>query len=135
MRQIRAGIRGGDNREYEWIRQGRKAVPSHLISGIGRLRASTALLRSAVARIGDPPPAPATLRGRFGLALIQVIRRGLFWLIPSIQTAQIQIVDALEGQLAATEEILHILQNTHVELARLASRPAAGTDPARGEPV
>jgi hypothetical protein len=127
MRQIRLGIRGAGP-EQEWLRQSRKAVPSHLISSVGRLRASTALLRSAIARIGELPPAPDTFRGRAGASLVRIIRRTLFWLIPSIQIVQSQIVDALEGQVTATEEILRILQQTHVDLAKLSSSVAAAQE-------
>jgi hypothetical protein len=123
MRRIRDELRGID-REQEWKRQGRKSVPPHLISGVQRLKASTALLRSSVSRIGQPPPAPPTLRGRIGLLIVQLLRRALFWLIPSIQTSQNQIVDALEQHLAATDQILQILQHTNVELARLSQLAA-----------
>ncbi|MBC8165231.1 MAG: hypothetical protein H7Y20_05070 [Bryobacteraceae bacterium] len=133
MRRIRKQARGSDP-EHEWLRQGRRAVPSHLISNVARLRSSTALLRSSIARIGEQPPAPRTIRGKIGFALVQVVRRALFWLIPTIRTAQGQLVDALEGQLAATEEILKILQQTHAELARIDCRniPSA---PANGVPA
>lgn len=123
MRRIRDGLRGID-REQDWKRQGRKAVPPHLISGVQRLKASTALLRSSISRVGQPPPVPPTVRGRIGLFIVQILRRALFWFIPSIQTAETQIVDALEQHLAATEQILQILQQTNVELARLSQLAA-----------
>ncbi|MDZ4801386.1 MAG: hypothetical protein SGI92_24780 [Bryobacteraceae bacterium] len=123
MRRIRDGLRGID-REQEWKRLGRRAVPPHLIASVQRLKASTALLRSSVSRIGEPPPTPPTLRGRLGLHVIQIMRRALFWLLPSIQTSQNQIVDALEQHLAATDQILQILQQTNIELARLTSQTA-----------
>jgi hypothetical protein len=117
MRRIREQVRGVD-REQDWKRYGRKAVPAHLVASVQRLRASTAMLRSAIARIGEPPPTPATIRGRLGLQVVQAVRRALFWIIPPVQVAQNQIVDALEQHLAATEQILQILQQTNAELAR-----------------
>ncbi len=131
MRRIRDDLRGVD-REHDWKRQARKAVPPGLISSVQRLRSSTAMLRSSIARIGEPPPSPPTLRGRVGLQAVQAVRRTLFWLVPSIQTAQNQIVDALDQHLAATEQILHILQQTNVELARLSHVPAAASQTEAG---
>jgi hypothetical protein len=117
MRRIREELRGVD-REQDWKRYGRKAVPPHLIASVQRLRSSTAMLRSAIARIGEPPPGPPTVRARLGLHAVHAIRRALFWVLPPIQSAQNQIVDALEQHLAATEQILQILQQTNAELAR-----------------
>jgi hypothetical protein len=120
MREIRARARGG-NREQEWVRQARRSVPAHLSSTVGRLRASTAMLRSAIERIGEPPPAPATLRGRLGMAVVRFIQRAMFWYTPSVQNADHQIVNALEAHLKVTEELLAVLERTNIELARLAA--------------
>lgn len=121
MREIRADIRG-NSREREWLRHARKAVPAHLMSSVGRLRASTAGLRSAIARIGDTPPAPATVRGKIGGALIALMRRALFWYTPGIQSVNYQLLDALEAHVKATEEIIQILERTSVDLARINDR-------------
>jgi hypothetical protein len=118
MRDIRSRVRGG-NREREWVRQARRSVPAHLTSSIGRLRASMAMLRGAVERIGQPPPAPPTLRGRIGAGVVRLLQRALFWYTPSVQNADHQIVNALESHLKVTEEILAILERTNVELARV----------------
>jgi hypothetical protein len=119
MREIRARVRG-ESREREWVRQARRSVPPHLLSNIGRLRSSMATLRSAVDRIGQPPPAPPTFRGRVGAALVRVVQRALFWYTPSVQSANHQILNAMDAHLKATEEILAVLERTNVELARVA---------------
>jgi hypothetical protein len=53
----------------------------------------------------------------------------LFWLIPSIRSAHLPLIDAVEKHLKATEDIVIALQQTNVELARLrcelASRSSA----------
>lgn len=128
MRRIRDQIRGTDP-EQEWVRAGRRALPAGLLSSVDRLRASTAHLRSAVAQIGEVPPAPPTLRGRVGALVVRALQRGLFWLIPSIRNSQFQIVDALDLHLAATSDILQVLQQTHIEIARLSAETAAHREP------
>ncbi|HYO83182.1 MAG TPA: hypothetical protein VES20_17380 [Bryobacteraceae bacterium] len=119
MRGVRDRVRSG-GREQDWVRRARKSVPPHLVSGTARLRASTGTLRSAIARIGSPPPSPPTLRGRIGAVLVRVIQRLLFWYTPGVQQANNQLVDALEAHLRITEEILGVLEKTNVEVARLA---------------
>lgn len=119
MRDIRSRVRGA-SLTHEYVRRARRSVPGHLASTVGRLRASTALLRSAVSRIGETPPAPPTLRGRIGASMVALIQRVLFWYTPTVQNANLQIVDALESHLKVTEEIISILERTHVEMARMA---------------
>lgn len=78
-----------------------------------------ASLRSAVERIGQPPPTPPTLRGRFGAMLVRLMQRAMFWYTPSIQNTNQQILNALESHLKVTEEIIAVLERTNVELARV----------------
>lgn len=122
MREIRDRVRS-QNREHEWVRQARRCVPAHLASNVGRLRASTAMIRSAIERIGGAPPAPPTLRGRIGAMAVRAMQRALFWYTPSVQNANTQILNALEIHLKVTEEILTVLERTNIELARVAGPP------------
>ncbi len=131
MRRVRQQIRGVD-REHEWARQGRKSVPQQLVASIARMRASTTALRTAISRIGNPPPAPDTLRGRTGMHAVLLVRRAMFWLLPPIQVAQNQLVDALDQHLAATEEILQLLRHTNSEVARLEHLIMKSAEPAGG---
>jgi len=126
MRRVRERIRGVD-REHEWARYGRKSVPQQLVASVARMRVATTSLRAAISRIGIPPPAPATVRGRVGMTAVLMVRRAMFWLLPPIQVAQTQLVDAMDQHLAATEEILQLLRHTNSEVARLEHLIHSGT--------
>jgi vacuolar-type H+-ATPase subunit I/STV1 len=45
-------------------------------------------------QIGDLPPAPPTLRGRMGAALVKVVQRMLFWYTDQIRTFQTNVSEA-----------------------------------------
>jgi hypothetical protein len=121
MREVRARARF-DTPERTLERQARRAVPSHLVSGIARMRAANSGFRTAIERIGDPPPAPPTLRGRFGTFLVRVAQRGIFWLIPSIRSAHLKAAEALDAQVEVTEALIEVLRQTNLELIKLRQR-------------
>jgi hypothetical protein len=119
MREIRASVRA-ENREFEEVaRVARRAIPGHLPAVIARLRASTASLEEAVSRIGEIPPGPQTVRARLGAFAVRVMQRSLFWLVPSVRSAQQNIVSAFRDHVAVTEEILKALQHTNLQLELL----------------
>jgi SAM-dependent methyltransferase len=55
--------------------------------------------------IGSMPGSPPTLRGRIGRALIQLVQRSLFWLIPQIQRFQQEVAIATKEQVTALQDL------------------------------
>ena len=54
--------------------------------------------------VGGPPPQPPTFRGRVGKALIDLMRRSLFWYTPAIHAFQRAVAAAFREQSAALKE-------------------------------
>jgi hypothetical protein len=60
------------------------------------------------------PPQPPGLRGSLGSFAVRVVRRTLFWLIPSLQAMHEQMAQALEDQVKINEELVKALEQAHV---------------------
>ena len=63
-----------------------------------------ALYRSR-AEIGAFPPQPPTWRGRAGAALVRVVRRALFWLLPQLDGFHASSIGLAEEELRVLEEL------------------------------
>ncbi|HYP13206.1 MAG TPA: hypothetical protein VEQ63_04720, partial [Bryobacteraceae bacterium] len=64
MREVRKEARVGIRAQDELARAARRTIPAHLPAVLARLRASTTALEEAVAKLGDVPPGPPTLRAQ-----------------------------------------------------------------------
>lgn len=119
MKEVRNRLQSENHEHDELMRLARKSVPGHLPATIARLKASTQALAEAAKRIGDIPPAPPTLRARIGSLLVRAMQRALFWLIPSVKTAQQSLAQTLRDHVYATDELLKALQQTNMRLELL----------------
>jgi hypothetical protein len=127
MRDIRGAVRAENRDRDDAARTAARAIPRHVAAVLARLKASTAALEEAAARIGEVPPAPDTLRARVGAAGVRVMQRALFWLVPSIKSTQQNLVQALRDHLTVTEETLKALHKTNVQV-ELLRREIRGCD-------
>jgi O-antigen chain-terminating methyltransferase len=62
-------------------------------------------LESAAPQIGDMPPEPPTMRGRVGGALVQAVRRALFWYTGQIRAFQGLVAEAAGEHVTALREL------------------------------
>lgn len=120
MKVVRERARA-ESHKPELARPSANSIPYEFISAAARLKTRMKAIRVNVARIGELPPVPPTFRGRAGAILVRLIRRALFWLIPSLQAMQEQIATALEDQIKATEELMKAVQNAHLRIESMQS--------------
>lgn len=116
MREVRRLAREGNREREKALRLARKTIPSQLPAAIARLKSSTQYLRRSARYLGDVPPGPNTLRAKIGAALVRILQRSMFWLLPPLRTTQSQFADALAEHVNATGEILKALEQTNIEL-------------------
>jgi hypothetical protein len=84
---------------------------SSLTSRLGRLANE---MQMAISRIGEVPPMPPTLRGRFGQFAISLIQRLLWW-----YTAPLRSFARVTGQLLGTHsEVVEQLKDAHEDYDR-----------------
>lgn len=128
MREIRLRARAQNRERDASLRAARKAIPTALTGAAGRLKDHVRDAKALSARIGKLPPAPPTLRAKFGGILVRLAQRSLFWLLPPVKGANEALVAALEQQSRANDELLQLLQRMNMEIASL--KRANRTDPA-----
>jgi len=119
MATIRHKVRHIHRRNEDATRRARRAISNELLSRASRLNARVGTLRANVARIGEMPPQPPTVRGKIGALLVRLMQRALFWLIPSLQANQDQVAQAFEDQAKVNEELLKALQEAHTKIEQL----------------
>ena len=125
MNDIRCRLRAKRRQEAEVYREANKIVTPALALSLRNLESQIRELHAEVERIGAIPPSPHTSRGRIGSVLVRVIRRSLFWLIPTIQASHIKFIAALEENRQALVELTAGLRQISSELLLL--RGAAGS--------
>ena len=119
MRDIRAAVRAENRDRDDAARIATRAIPRHVAAVLARLKTSTVTLEEAARRIGEIPPAPNTFRARLGAAVVRVMQRALFWLVPSIKSTQQNLVQALRDHVTVTEEIIKALHQTNLQVELL----------------
>jgi hypothetical protein len=71
--------------------------------------------------VGSLPPQPRTLRGRVGRALVGVVQRMLFWLMPQLDAFHAASVEMMENQMnaldAIAKELLRVEQESRAAIA------------------
>lgn len=88
----------------------RAELPAELIARVARLHAAARTLRAQASRLGELPPEPPTLRGKVGALAVRLMRRSMFWLIPSLRANQEVVAGALEEQARAIEDIIRAIE-------------------------
>jgi hypothetical protein len=136
MREIREKVRAENRDRDDAARTATRAIPRHVNAVLARLKSSTASLEEAVSRIGEIPPAPDTLRARVGAGGVRVMQRALFWLVPTIKSAQQNTVQSIRDHVTVTEEILKALQQTNLQIELLRRQlQSNGTQPPDDSPA
>jgi hypothetical protein len=123
MAAIRFRVSRTTLRDEEAVRRARKGISPELGARISRLHAHVAGIRAHAGTIGNLPPHPPTVRGRLGAIAVRVIQRALFWLIPSLQTAQNQVAQALEDQIKINEALMKSLEQVLIRMEMLQGQP------------
>lgn len=119
MREVRRRARAGNRERDEALRLIRRIVPRDLPIALARLKSSTQHLRRNAKYLGEIPPGPPTVRARLGAALVRIVQRSMFWLLPPLRSSQQQFADAFAEHVSVTEELLKALEQTNVELEML----------------
>jgi hypothetical protein len=135
MHDIRHRLRAKRRQDAELYSEADKIVSSALALSLRNLESQLRELRTDVERIGGLPPAPPTLRGRVGALLVALMRRSLFWLIPSLQMMQIKVVSALDENRRAVRELTVGLRQLNAELIALKRSPADASFTGDAEPA
>lgn len=134
MAEIRGRVRVENQREQAALRNVRKIISPELTARVSRLQVRVAAIRASAARIGELPPAPPTPRARIGAVAVRVLRRAMFWLIPSLQAAQEQIAAALEDQTKAVEDLVKAIEKTNARMELLLGERVPDGDSHPGAP-
>lgn len=134
MAEIRGHVRVENQREQAALRNVRKIISPELTARVSRLQVRVAAIRASAARIGELPPAPPTPRARIGAVAVRVLRRAMFWLIPSLQAAQEQIAAALEDQTKAVEDLVKAIEKTNARMELLLGERVPDGDSHPGAP-
>jgi hypothetical protein len=125
MAAIRLRVRRSSLRNEDAQRRARRSISSELLARVSRLNARIETIRAHAGRIGELPPHPPTFRGRIGAVAVRLVRRALFWFIPSLQIAQNEIVQALEDQIKVNEELMKSLEQVHLQIELMQSQTEA----------
>jgi hypothetical protein len=128
MERVRQRAREVAQREETALRQARKLLPRELLARSSRFSSQVGVIRASVPQLGELPPEPPSFRGRLGGFAVRLVRRALFWLIPSLQLMHDRLAEALEHQARINEELIKAVEQAHlhVELLALRSSGAAG---------
>lgn len=134
MAEIRGRVRVESQREQAALRNVRKIISPDLMARVSRLQVRVAAIRASAALLGELPPAPSTLRAETGAVAVRILRRAMFWLIPSLQAAQEQIAAALEDQTKAVEDLVKAIEKTNARMELLLVERAPSDDSHSGAP-
>jgi len=116
MDDIHGRLRSKRRQNAEFQRAAGKIVSPALALSLRNLESQLRELRADVARIGEIPPGPRTLRAKIGELLARIMRRSLIWLIPTLQSTQIKVVSTLEENRRALNELTEALRQLNANL-------------------
>ena len=78
-------------------------------------------LHRQIPRVGQMPPRPPTLRGRFGALLVSLVRRSLFWYIDQHKEFEHQVLEGFRTTNALFQHLDANRQRTQLMLLELQS--------------
>lgn len=117
MREVRSRARERKQAEAQQLERLNHVLHPDLGHRIASIRRILQELPGEACRIGDMPPRPPTLRGKAGYVLVWIMRRALFWLIPSIQRFELKMIDVIDQQALVMEDILGSMLELSRQLA------------------
>jgi len=86
-------------------------APPRLQLDFATLKRAAAEVGRTAPLVGEMPPCPRTVRGRFGAVLVRVIRRLLSWYTPPIAEFQRAVAWTTEKQTALTELLIQSVEH------------------------
>ncbi|MGA2183529.1 MAG: hypothetical protein ABSH47_10915 [Bryobacteraceae bacterium] len=110
MNEVRRRAWRRRREKAEFQRQVEQIVSPELGLALGNLDLQLEHLRHAIRLIGAMPPKAPGPRARFGAVLVALVRRALFWFIPTLQSSHAATLGALEAQYRALTEITTALR-------------------------
>ena len=135
MREIRESIHSIEKRKLAFaaspaLASARAQLPDLALAGYLAQQ-----LRDEVARLGEMPPRPPTLRARLGVFPVWLVRRALFWYTEQLRELQTRVIRVADEQLEVTRRMLDAQADMQAEIDQLkkALRIVARQETARQE--